>query len=122
MSTSIASREAKSVAAWEAFQFLKAGAKQVFSFDGDTKTSAMDKAANLAGVTSAQAERLRKNWRTMTYPNGDVYRLLRNHYGHLCAWLESNADALEARRLGRNPDETVEGAAQDGAGTLADRH
>jgi hypothetical protein len=29
------------------------------------------------------------------FPNGDVYRLLRNKYGHLCAWIENAADAME---------------------------
>lgn len=87
-----------SVAAREAFELLKAGAKQEFKFDGDTKTAARDRAAKEAGVTPAQAERLWKNWRTMKYPNGDVYRLLRNKYGHLCSWIENTADAFEARR------------------------
>lgn len=95
-----------SVAAWEAFEFLRAGAKQEFKFDGDTKTAARDRAAQQAGVTPAQAERLWKNWRTMKYPNGDVYRLLRNKYGHLCSWIENAADRMERER--REIEETDE--------------
>jgi len=87
-----------SVAAWEAYQLLKAGAKTEFKFDGDTKTAARDRAAKNAGVTPAQAERLWKNWKTMKFPNGDVYRLLRNKYGHLCSWIEADADRKDAER------------------------
>lgn len=113
----------ESVAAWESYELLKAAAKREFRFEGDTKTAARDRAAQKAGVTPAQAERLWKNWRTMKFPNGDVYRLLRNEYGHLCDWLESKADALEARRLGRNGNAVVESsetaAARAAAGHLA---
>ncbi|MGN6143516.1 MAG: hypothetical protein ACTHOP_08000 [Mesorhizobium sp.] len=84
-----------SVCAAESFQLLNAGAKHVWRGQGDTWTAARDRAANEAGVTPSQAERLQKNWRTMKFPNGDVYRLLRNKYGHLCSWIENTAEAVE---------------------------
>lgn len=87
-----------SVAAWEAYELLKAGAKQEYRFDGDTKTAARNRAAKGAGITAAQAERLWKNWKTMKFPNGDVYRQLRNKYGHLCSWIENAADRMESER------------------------
>lgn len=87
-----------SVAATEAFELLNAGAKKHWRGQGDTWTAARDRAAQEAGVTPAQAERLQKNWKTMKFPNGDVYRLLRNKYGHLCSWIENAADAIEAKR------------------------
>lgn len=95
-----------SPAAREAFELLKAGTKEEYRVWGDTKTAARDRAAEKAGVTPAQAERLWKNWQTMKFPNGDVYRLLRNKYGHLlpqsydrlCSWIENTADAVEAKR------------------------
>jgi hypothetical protein len=87
-----------SPAAREAFELLKAGTKEEYRVWGDTKTAARDRAAEKAGVTPAQAERLWKNWQTMKFPNGDVYRLLRNKYGHLCSWIENAADAVEAKR------------------------
>ncbi|MFC5385161.1 hypothetical protein ACFPLB_04175 [Aquamicrobium segne] len=88
-----------SVAAKEAFELLNAATKQEYRGWGDTQTAARDRAAEKAGVTPAQAERLWKNWRTMRFPNGDVYRGLRNTYGHLCTWIENAADAIEAKRL-----------------------
>lgn len=84
-----------SVAAHEAFELLNAATRQEYRGWGDTQTAARDRAAQKAGVTPAQAERLWKNWRTMKFPNGDVYRGLRNTYGHLCSWIENAADALE---------------------------
>ena len=95
-----------SVAAWEAYELLKAGARKEYRFEGDTKGAAFDRAARQAGLTSAQAERLRKNWKTMKFPNGDVYRLLRNKYGHLCSWIEQTAD-----RIDREAEETEVGNA-----------
>lgn len=102
-----------SVCAWESKELLLAGARKEFRFEGDTKTAALNRAANEAGVTAAQAERLLKNWRTMKYPNGDVYRLLRNKYGHLCSWVENKADALEARRVGRTTGNAVDQRADE---------
>lgn len=110
-----------SIAAGEAFQLLNAGAKMHWRGYGDTKTAARDRAAEEAGVTPAQAERLWKNWQTMKYPNGDVYRLLRNQYGHLCAWIEDKADAMESRRLGRTGNAVVQGAEEAREGNLAGR-
>lgn len=95
MSTSIAEREYISPAAKEAFDLLNAGLKIHYGGYGDTPTAARDRAAEEAGLTPAQAERLWKNWKTMIYPNGDVYRNLRNTYGHLCSWIEDKADAIE---------------------------
>lgn len=95
-----------SVAAWEAYELLKAGAKQEYRFDGDTKTAARNRAAEGAGITVSQGERLWKNWKTMKFPNGDVYRLLRNKYGHLCAWIENAAERMERER--REIEETDE--------------
>lgn len=97
MSTSI------SPAAEEAFQLLNAGAKSVWRGQGDTWTAARDRAAEDAGVKPVQAERLQKNWKSMKFPNADVYRLLRNKYGHLlpntydrlCAYIENKAEAIE---------------------------
>ncbi len=110
MSTSIAAREA--------FELLNAGTKQEFRGWGDTRTAARDRAAKQAGVTPAQAERLWKNWQSMKFPNGDVYRLLRNTYGHLCTWIENKADSIEARRLGRTGNAADQGAGEAGAGNL----
>jgi hypothetical protein len=87
-----------SVAANEAFQLLNAGAVKEYRGWGDTRTAARDRAAKKAGVTPAQAERLWKNWQTMKSVNGDVYRLLRNKYGHLCNIIETSADAMAERR------------------------
>jgi hypothetical protein len=84
-----------SACAAESFQLLNAGAKHVWRGQGDTWTAARDRAAREAGVTPSQAERLQKNWRNMRFPNGDVYRLLRNKYGHLCSWIENTAEAIE---------------------------
>ncbi|CAN0653131.1 DUF3102 domain-containing protein [Nitratireductor aquimarinus] len=84
-----------SVAAYEAFELLNAGTKDVWRGWGDTQTAARDRAAEEAGITPAQAERLWKHWKTMKSVNGDVYRCLRNRYGHLCSWLENKADAME---------------------------
>lgn len=87
-----------SIAAKEAFDLLNAATVKEYRGWGDTRTAARDRAAREAGVTPAQAERLWKNWQTMKFPNGDVYRLLRNRYGHLCSWIENAADALERKR------------------------
>ncbi|TGV16704.1 hypothetical protein EN816_00710 [Mesorhizobium sp. M8A.F.Ca.ET.173.01.1.1] len=87
-----------SVCAEESFKLLNAGAKTVWRGQGDTWTAARDRAAKEAGITPSQAERLQKNWRTMKFPNGDVYRLLRNKYGHLCEWIENGAEAMERER------------------------
>lgn len=90
--------EHMSIAASEAFQLLNAGAVKEYRGWGDTRTAARDRAAKKAGVTPAQAERLWKNWQTMKSVNGDVYRLLRNRYGHLCNIIETSADAMAKRR------------------------
>lgn len=111
-----------SICAWESFELLKAGTKAEYRFDGDTKTAARDRAAEEAGITSAQAERLWKTWKTMKYPNGDVYRLLRNKYGHLCSWIEEKADAMESRRLGRTGNAADQGAGETGERTDPGRH
>lgn len=87
-----------SVAAQEAFELLNAAAKKEWRGWGDTRTGARDRAAREAGITPAQAERLWKNWQTMKYPNGDVYRLLRNKYGHLCSWIENAAQKMEREK------------------------
>lgn len=87
-----------SVAAKEAFDLLNAATRKEYRGWGDTQTAARDRAAREADVTPAQAERLWKNWRTMKFPNGDVYRNLRNTYGHLCSIIENAADAVEAKR------------------------
>lgn len=84
-----------SVCAAESFQLLNAGAKSVWRGKGDTWTAARNRAAEEAGLRPSQAERLEKNWRTMRFPNGDVYRQLRNKYGHLCASIEAKAEAIE---------------------------
>lgn len=110
-----------SVCAAESFQLLNAGAKHVWRGQGDTWTAARDRAASDAGVTPVQAERLQKNWRSMKHPNGDVYRLLRNKYGHLCSWIEDKADALEARRLGRTGNAVSTSAGEAGDRTMVRR-
>lgn len=103
-----------SIAAFEAFTLLNEATKAEFRGYGDTKTAARDRAAEKAGVTPVQAERLWKNWRTQKHANAEVYRLLRNKYGniygHLCSWVENKADALEARRVGRTGNAVVERA------------
>lgn len=85
----------ESIAAREAFELLNAATRTEFRGWGDTRTAARDRAARKAGVSPAQAERLWKHWQTMKFPNGDVYRLLRNKYGHLCEWIENAADRIE---------------------------
>lgn len=94
MSTSL-TYDYQSEAAREAFDMLNAATRNEFRGWGDTKTAARDRAAQQAGVTTSQAERLWKNWQTMKHPNGDVYRLLRNKYGHLCSWVETAADRID---------------------------
>lgn len=84
-----------SACAEESFRLLNAGAKLHWRGQGDTWTAARDRAAKEAGITPSQAERLQKNWRTMKFPNGDVYRLLRNKYAYLCSWIENVAEAME---------------------------
>lgn len=88
-----------SVAAEEAFTLLNAATRNEYRGWGDTQTAARDRAARKAGVTPAQAERLWKHWRSMKSMNADVYRGLRNTYGHLCSWIENAADAIEAKRI-----------------------
>lgn len=85
----------QSAAAKEASDLLKVATKQEYRVWGDTKTAARDRAARKAGVSPAQAERLWKHWQTMKSVNGDVYRALRNTYGHLCSWIEDQAAAIE---------------------------
>lgn len=87
-----------SIAVSEAFDLLNAGARFKFRGWGDTLTAARDRAAEDAGVTPAQAERLWKNWRTMKSVNGDVYRSLRNAYSHLCEGIENAAERMEQER------------------------
>lgn len=84
-----------STATVEAFEFLNAGTRKHYRGAGDSPTAARDRAAKEAGITPAQAERVWKRWRTMASVDGDVYRGLRNKYGHLCAWIENAADAME---------------------------
>ena len=84
-----------SVAAEEAFNLLNAATRNEYRGWGDTQTAARDRAARKAGVTPAQAERLWKHWRSMKSMNADVYRGLRNTYGHLCSWIENAAAAVE---------------------------
>lgn len=110
-----------SACAAESFDLLNAGAKSVWRGQGDTWTAARDRAAAEAGVSPAQAERLQKNWRSMKYPNGDVYRMLRNKYGHLCSWIEDKAGALEARRLGRTGNAVDQSAGVAGEGNVPRR-
>lgn len=85
-----------SPAAEEAFKYLNAGARKHWRGQGDTWTAARDRAAREAGVTPAQAERLQKNWKSMKFPNGDVYRLLRNKYEALCERVEIAAGRMES--------------------------
>lgn len=106
-----------SIAAKEAFELLNAATQKEWRGWGDTRTAARDRAAKKAGLTPAQAERLWKNWQTLKFPNGDVYRLLRNKYGHLCSWIENAADAMERER--REIEETNavdQGPVPSGAG------
>jgi len=111
-----------SIAAKEAFELLNAAAKKEWRGWGDTKTAARDRAARRAGLTPSQAERLWKNWQTMKSVNGDVYRSLRNTYGHLCTWIENAADAVEAKRLQIEAShETEESSRQAGGATVAAR-
>lgn len=105
-----------STAAREAFDLLNAGTKQEYRGWGDTLTAARDRAAKNAGVTPAQAERIWKHWRSMRNPNGDVYRGLRNTYGHLCSWIETAADNMERRRLERARNAAFESTAEAGEG------
>lgn len=107
-------------AAEEAFKFLNAGTRIEWRAYGDTKTAARDRAARKAGVTPAQAERLWKNWRTMKFPNGDVYRNLRNAYEHLCQVIEDKAAAVEREAQGIEVnDADIQGhsSSSSGAGT-----
>jgi hypothetical protein len=102
-----------SIAAEEAFQYLNAGTRLFYRGQGDTPTAARDRAAVEAGITPAQGERVWKRWRDMKSPNGDVYRALRNAYGHLCESIEIKAQAVE--RLAQKIEE--ENAALQGAET-----
>jgi len=88
-----------SIAATEAFQYLNAGVRKHYRGAGDTPTAARDRAAREAGISPAQAERVWKRWRNMASVDGDVYRSLRNKYGHLCSLIEKAGDAVEAKRL-----------------------
>lgn len=87
-----------SIAAQEAFNFLNAGTRFHYRGRGDTSTAARERAAERAGITPAQAERIWKRWDQMKTVNGDVYRALRNTYGHLCEMVEHAADAVEAKQ------------------------
>lgn len=91
--------ETMSIAAQEAFEYLNAGTRKEYRGWGDTRTAARDRAAKLAGVTPAQAERLWKNWKTMKTVNGDVYRALRNRYEAFCDRHENTAYGYRAERL-----------------------
>ena len=84
-----------SMAAQEAFRMLNAAMRQEYRGWGDTQTAARDRAARKAGITPAQAERVWKRWHEMKSMNADVYRGLRNTYGHLCALIENTADRIE---------------------------
>lgn len=115
-----------SICAEESFKLLNAGAKSVWRGKGDTWTAARNRAAEEAGLTHSQGERLEKNWRTMKFPNGDVYRALLIKYGHLlprpydrlCSFIENAADAID-----RRAQEIEEAnAAQGSHRTLAERH
>ncbi|MBN7759478.1 hypothetical protein JYP46_21875 [Nitratireductor aquimarinus] len=83
------------MAAQEAFRMLNAATRNEYRGWGDTQTAARDRAARKAGITPAQAERVWKHWREMKSMNADVYRGLRNAYGHLCALIENTADRIE---------------------------
>lgn len=95
-----------SIAAREAFDLLNAGTMREYRGWGDTRTGARDRAAREAGISRAQAERLWKNWQKMKSVDGDVYRCLRNTYGHLCSMLENAAERMERER--REIEETNE--------------
>ncbi|SFQ33792.1 hypothetical protein [Nitratireductor indicus] len=84
-----------SMAAHEAFEMLNAATRKEYRGWGDTQTAARDRAARKAGITPAQAERVWKRWREMKSMNADVYRGLRNAYGHLCTMIENTADRIE---------------------------
>ena len=88
-------RRNMSIAVTEAFAYLNAGTRKHFRGAGDTATAARDRAAREAGISSAQAERLWKRWRSMASVDGDVYRALRNKYESLCERVESAAEAME---------------------------
>ncbi|TPJ70483.1 MULTISPECIES: hypothetical protein [unclassified Mesorhizobium] len=108
-----------SVAAKEAFELLNAATQKEWRGWGDTRTAARDRAAKKAGLTPAQAERLWKNWQTLKFPNGDVYRLLRNKYGHLCAWIENAADAMERERREIEENDATDQSRSPVAGGMA---
>lgn len=106
-----------STAVSEAFELLNAGTRKHYRGAGDSPTAARDRAAREAGITPAQAERVWKRWRTMASVDGDVYRALRNRYGHLCAWIENAADAIERETRGIEENNAVgKGSAPVGAG------
>ncbi len=106
-----------STAVSEAFELLNAGTRKHYRGAGDSPTAARDRAAREAGITPAQAERVWKRWRTMASVDGDVYRALRNRYGHLCAWIENAADAIERETRGIEENNAVhKSPASTGAG------
>lgn len=106
-----------SIAAREAFDLLNAGTMREYRGWGDTRTGARDRAAREAGISRAQAERLWKNWQKMKSVDGDVYRCLRNTYGHLCSMLENAAERMEReRREIEETDEIGKSASPDLAG------
>jgi hypothetical protein len=107
-----------SIAAQEAFDLLNAGTRLHYRGRGDTATAARDRAAKEAGITIAQGERVWKRWEAMKTVNGDVYRALRNKYGHLCSYIENKADAIE--REAQQIEET--NAAQRGHQAAVARH
>ncbi|RWB29617.1 hypothetical protein [Mesorhizobium sp.] len=108
-----------SIAAKEAFELLNAATQKEWRGWGDTRTAARDRAAKEAGLTPAQAERLWKNWQTLKFPNGDVYRLLRNKYGHLCAWIENAADQMERERQEIEENDATDQGHLPGGGGMA---
>lgn len=113
-----------SAAVSEAFEYLNAGTRFQFRGAGDTASAARDRAAREAGISSAQAERLWKRWRTMASVDGDVYRALRNKYERLCERVENAADAIERElREIEEPNATLEGlpAIAEGVASSAER-
>ncbi len=104
----------------EAFELLNAGTRENYRGAGDTPTAARNRAAKEAGITPAQAERVWKRWRVMASVDGEVYRRLRNRYGHLCAWIENAAEAMEQKRQNiEGDDATFKGSAPPGAGMVS---
>lgn len=91
-----------STAAAEAFGYLNAAVRQHYRGGGDTPTAARARAARETGITSAQADRVWKRWRTMGSVDGDVYRALRNWYEALCEKIENKAALMERQNEENN--------------------